>query len=109
MGMQNKLILVVEDEAAIRDIMAKVLRAAGYNVLLAANGGEAIGIASSERLDLLTRGAEELARSGVRQGAGCCPERDGPRQSERVLEIPGKEPRRDRRAGGRPGSPVIDR
>ena len=39
---RGKTILVVEDEKSIRELCAAVLNRAGYHVLLAANGGEAL-------------------------------------------------------------------
>ncbi len=41
---QNELILVVDDEAAIRRVAQRTLERFGYRVLLAANGAEAVAI-----------------------------------------------------------------
>jgi PAS domain S-box-containing protein len=51
----EETILVVEDEAALRDVTAKMLRQNGYTVLTAGDGAEAIEIASShpDPIDLL--------------------------------------------------------
>jgi DNA-binding response OmpR family regulator len=49
----KKTILVVDDDEQIRESLCKVLRAEGYDVLLAANGQEGIGILYTVQFDLL--------------------------------------------------------
>ncbi|WP_425425647.1 response regulator transcription factor [Buchananella hordeovulneris] len=46
-------LLVVDDEPNIRDLLASSLRFAGFEVLAAANGAEAMTTALNEKLDLL--------------------------------------------------------
>ena len=46
-------ILVAEDERDIRDLIAFTLQFAGFEVVLAANGVEAVELASRERPDLI--------------------------------------------------------
>ncbi len=46
-------VLVVEDEDVIRGLVDQVLRGEGYEVLLAADGDEAIALAGSNRVDVL--------------------------------------------------------
>ena len=46
-------VLVVEDEEVIRGLVDQVLRGEGYEVLLAADGDEAIVLAGSNRVDVL--------------------------------------------------------
>jgi two-component system, NtrC family, response regulator PilR len=46
-------ILVVDDEASMRDMLRIVLRREGYDVLIAVNGRKAIEILQRERVDLL--------------------------------------------------------
>ena len=46
-------ILIAEDERDIRDLVAFTLRFAGHQVVAAANGEEAIQLASTERPDLI--------------------------------------------------------
>ncbi len=51
---KDETILVVEDEPAVREFAAEVLREYGYNVLLAENAIEALPvIESGQRIDLL--------------------------------------------------------
>jgi DNA-binding response OmpR family regulator len=46
-------ILVVEDHPPLRELIATVLNDAGYHVLEAANGEEAIGLAQGASIDLV--------------------------------------------------------
>src|SRR5262245_60030658 len=47
------LVLVVDDDRAVRDFVDRVLREAGYRTMVAASGPEAIELARKERIDLL--------------------------------------------------------
>jgi CheY-like chemotaxis protein len=49
----NKKILLVDDERSIRESLSKVLRAEGYEVVLAEDGQEAIEKHEAEQVDLL--------------------------------------------------------
>ncbi len=46
-------ILIVEDEISLRDVYAARLEAEGYQIVLAANGEEALAVAVKERPDLI--------------------------------------------------------
>jgi PAS domain S-box-containing protein len=52
-GPEATTVLVVEDEDLIRTLVDQVLRGEGYDVLLAADGGEAIELADRNRIDVL--------------------------------------------------------
>ena len=47
-GTGRRLVLVVEDQPAIRDLMGKILRRAGYDVVEAADGAEAASLIEDE-------------------------------------------------------------
>jgi CheY-like chemotaxis protein len=49
----KKRVLLVEDNPAAMDVMQKELEFLGYNVLLAADGEQALKIAGAEELDLI--------------------------------------------------------
>jgi PAS domain S-box-containing protein len=48
----SERILLAEDEPAIRAALARILRGAGYDVLEAAHGGEALRLADADRRDI---------------------------------------------------------
>jgi two-component system response regulator PilR (NtrC family) len=52
-GATKPRVLIVDDEPSMRDMLRIVLRRDGFDVLLAANGAEAISILEKERVDLL--------------------------------------------------------
>jgi two-component system response regulator PilR (NtrC family) len=52
-GGSKPRILIVDDEPSMRDMLRIVLRRDGYDVLVAANGAEAIAILEKDRVDLL--------------------------------------------------------
>jgi two-component system cell cycle sensor histidine kinase/response regulator CckA len=48
MNDRSRRILVVEDDDAIRDLVARVLREVGYETRVASNGAEALGLFETE-------------------------------------------------------------
>jgi PAS domain S-box-containing protein len=61
----SETILVVEDEPLVRGVTARSLASAGYRVLVAADGGEALAIAAREpRVDLLVTDVIMPGKSG---------------------------------------------
>jgi CheY-like chemotaxis protein len=66
----SETVLVAEDEAQVRQFVERVLSRAGYQVRVAANGAEAIDLASSlPRLDLLFTDVVMPGMSGVQLAA----------------------------------------
>jgi CheY-like chemotaxis protein len=63
----TETILVVEDETALRELVARVLRGIGYEVMVAATGSEALAIAQAAgtRFDLLLT---DVVLPGTMQG-----------------------------------------
>ncbi|MFO0682774.1 MAG: ATP-binding protein [Sandaracinus sp.] len=73
-GSRGETVLLVEDQAALRDVLARALRAEGYQVIEAATPGQALELAAqSER-------AIDLALTDV-----VLPEMSGPRLALRLL------------------------
>jgi two-component system response regulator MprA len=60
----EQTILLVEDDAAVRETIARVLRREGFVVLMAANGDEALRIAESKSIDLVLLDLNMPVRGG---------------------------------------------
>lgn len=58
-------ILVADDHDLIRDLIDRVLRGAGYEVLLAANGAELLALAAERRPDLVLTDLEMPVMNGL--------------------------------------------
>jgi DNA-binding response OmpR family regulator len=67
----SETILIVEDEAAVRNLVASALRNEGYELLLAATGDEALTIADAHHgpIELLLTDATMPGKSGVELAA----------------------------------------
>ena len=59
------LILVVDDEAPLRDLLAQVLQDAGYRVVVASHGRQGLDLALQERPDLVISDIMMPVMSGV--------------------------------------------
>jgi PAS domain S-box-containing protein len=70
----TETILLVEDEQALRDVTCRILRGAGYEVMVAADGVEALELAASYDAEI------EMLLSDV-----IMPRMNGPRLAERLL------------------------
>ena len=82
----GEVILVVEDEVAVRHVIARALGLAGYVVRQAGNGGEALAVlASMPRLDLLV---SDVRMPGI-QGPVLARRVLGERPGTRVLLVSG--------------------
>jgi two-component system response regulator HydG len=63
---QKGLILIVDDNESIRKTMARILKVKGYEVLIAADGGEALLIAQENQgIDLVFMNIKILLMNGV--------------------------------------------
>ena len=51
---QDKTVLVVDDEPNVRDYLAQILRDAGFNVVTASDGGEALELIRKRRPDFIS-------------------------------------------------------
>jgi CheY-like chemotaxis protein len=51
---EDKTVLVVDDEPNVRDYLAQILRDAGFNVMTASDGGEALEIIHRKRPDFIS-------------------------------------------------------
>ena len=60
----NQTVLIVDDDAPIRESLRKVLQTEGYQVVLAADGQGALDRFQSERVDLLLLDLNLPAKSG---------------------------------------------
>ncbi|MGN6668799.1 MAG: response regulator [Trinickia sp.] len=60
-----KKILAIDDSAAMREILAATLRAAGYEVTVAADGEEGLATASASAFDLVLTDQYMPKRSGL--------------------------------------------
>jgi two-component system chemotaxis response regulator CheY len=64
MTARKKRVLVVDDDAAVRQSISKVLEGAGYEVAAASEGGDAVRQFGSARFDLVLLDLNLPARSG---------------------------------------------
>ena len=69
----NEKILVVDDERSIRESLSKVLRAEGYEIVLAENGQQAIEKLAQEPIDLLPLDLGLPGKDGWAKSARSCP------------------------------------
>jgi len=63
--MDNKKILLAEDETHLRNTMSLRLRDAGYDVITASNGRQALDLANAEHPDLVIADYQMPELSGV--------------------------------------------
>jgi CheY-like chemotaxis protein len=63
-GANKKTILLVDDDPSVREMVGRVLVGAGYLVLSAANGPEALGIAATADIDLVLLDLNMPGQSG---------------------------------------------
>ena len=58
-------VLVVDDDKNVRDLLCSFLTITGYEVILASNGEEAIGLAKSEIPNAILLDVEMLGIDGI--------------------------------------------
>jgi YesN/AraC family two-component response regulator len=59
-------VLLVEDDHALRVIMAEILRCAGYDIMETDNGLDALGLLASHKIDVLLTDIEIPGLDGLR-------------------------------------------
>ena len=74
-------VLIVDDEPGVRKLLTRQLEIAGFRVLAAADGEEALTIASEQRPDIIVLDLEMPKRSGLDACASL-------RESESTREVP---------------------
>jgi len=60
----QEIILLVDDDPSVREMVGRVLAGEGYLVLCAANGAEALAIATANRIDLVLLDLHMPGQSG---------------------------------------------
>jgi CheY-like chemotaxis protein len=60
-----KRVLIVDDEASIRNVLADILREEGYGVLTATNGAQALGVLSAHAVDAIVLDLAMPVMNGV--------------------------------------------
>jgi CheY-like chemotaxis protein len=68
MGKYKGTILVVDDEARVRDIVSRVLRSKGYECAMASDGKEALDIVAKRDFDVMLLDIKMPGLSGME----CC-------------------------------------
>lgn len=63
--MANKTILVVDDSASLREVVSIALRGAGYDVIPAANGAEALQAMKGKKINLVVSDVNMPVMDGI--------------------------------------------
>lgn len=58
-------ILIVDDELFVRDMMADMIKPAGYDVIVAENGAEAFDVCKKESIDLIITDIVMPEKNGI--------------------------------------------
>ena len=64
-SLTSKTILVVDDEAIARDNLAHILKKSGYQVLLAADGNEAVAVMKAQEVNLVITDLRMKGKDGM--------------------------------------------
>ena len=65
-------LLVIDDDAGVRESMARMLRAAGYTVQTATSGEEGFDLARGDAFDVILSDMRMSGLSGHRRAASSC-------------------------------------
>jgi CheY-like chemotaxis protein len=77
-----KKILVVDDEAAIAEVLSELLEMAGYQVMVALNGDDALAVVGRDRPDLILT---DVMMAGMDGPTLCCKLGENP--SDRQIPV----------------------